>query len=280
LLGLGPESVKHVLEKVDAFVGQLVDAVSEAKLELVADIVLASSPGYVDVTIDKIVHLTKIVDGASVDFVGSSPVVQANLSRVHGDQLLDVFERLKDGRNGQYEVYRRQKLPERWHVGLSDRVGDLTLVGQLGVVFQDDFYDRMRNWNKEFFRKAAVSNVYGWNGFDNKYGEMWTPLIVRGPSFKANVGRLAANATLNLTSADVFGLLCKALQLDTCNLKERNASPASVASLFLDTSAGEKIQQAVKDFTAFVQDPHNVALTSREKLFSCHVMCYPYLQSP
>jgi len=80
---------------------------------------------------------------------------------------------------------------------------------------------------------------------------------------QVNLGRLSANTTVNMSSVDIYALLCKPLRLDPCPLSSRNASTRAVAALLTDVSTGEKLEHAVKEFTDFVQDPSNMPLTSK-----------------
>jgi len=75
-------------------------------------------------------------------WTGSSPVLNINLTAFQGDSvLLDVYEQLRDGgSDNTYHVFTPHKLPDRWHYKRSSRVGDLTLVGEQGTAFKEDFY--------------------------------------------------------------------------------------------------------------------------------------------
>jgi len=65
------------------------------------------------------------------------------------------------------------------------------LICFLGIICYklNKFFKYLNRWNEEFNREPNLNSIYGWNGYDNNYPKMSTPLIVKGPSFKVKIAQ-------------------------------------------------------------------------------------------
>ena len=104
------------------------------------------------------------------------------------DDSLQLFSDLNNGaaESKLYSVFTHTSLPERWRYRANPRAGSIVVVADKGAVFYDDLLPFVKYATKEFGRSQELTNVYGWNGYDNKYGEMHTPLILYGPAFQVS----------------------------------------------------------------------------------------------
>ncbi len=105
--------------------------------------------------------------------------------------MLNLFTELQAGHASKYNVYSSESVESRWHYRHPHRIGSIVAVAEKGVVFASDFPDFVRAAATEFNRSMEeLSNVYGWNGYDNQISEMHTALIVNGPDFAVREKRL------------------------------------------------------------------------------------------
>ena len=70
------EAIRGAVEKVDKFIGQIVSVLANAKLLETGHVIVASTPGYVDVKLTNLITLKDDIEGLEADIIaGHSPVL-------------------------------------------------------------------------------------------------------------------------------------------------------------------------------------------------------------
>lgn len=156
------------------------------------------------VHLSNMIDLTQTTDPRTYNMYGSSPVVQ--IVPHPAGQFDNVLNSLRETAksNGHFNVYTNEELPERWHYRNEDRVGPITIVADLGYVFNDfkahvDYYQSINI--------TKVNDEYGVHGYDNAEAIMRAVFMAKGPAFKA---RFHGKPVDNI---DLYHLFCKVLKL-------------------------------------------------------------------
>lgn len=114
-------------------------------------------------------------------------------------------------------MYTKTNLPESWHFKSSPRVQPIVVVAKEGVVFSQNFLPRIEQFGD--LRGDGDDLTFGANGYASSDDQQETFFFGHGPSFRImqqqQQSQPTANRseTLNLTSMDVFPLLCNVLKI-------------------------------------------------------------------
>ena len=111
-------------------------------------------------------------------------------------KLESIYSSLKANEN-HFKVYKKDELPERYHLKNHRRIPELILVADLGYTINI----------KDFFEKHPDYPQGGTHGFDNNEKEMWALFISSGPDFKKGIKMPAfENIHLYEVMSHVLGL--------------------------------------------------------------------------
>lgn len=193
------DEIKHV----DEITKLILESAKKYKLEKRLNVIFMSDHGMTTVHLKDMIDLTKYTDSKAYKMYGSSPVVQI----VPEDGQFDaVLKSLRDAATsvGHFQVYTNQELPDRWHYRNDRRAGPITIVADLGFVF-NDFHDHVA-WFKDH-NVTKTNEEYGLHGYDNALEAMQAIFMARGPAFKTKFqGKPIDNV-------DLYYLFCKLLHL-------------------------------------------------------------------
>lgn len=168
----GPESQEVVesIKEADKLVGYLISEMKSNDLWGKTDIIIVSDHGMYDLSQDRIIVLDDYINPDDITVVSSSPVLGMNVAP---DKLENVYQALKTGEEN-YRVYKKEDIPERYHLKNHKRVTDLIMVADLGYFINTkDYFDRFPD------RPTGATH-----GFDNRDKEMYAIFVAYGPDFK------------------------------------------------------------------------------------------------
>ena len=168
----GPESdsVNKQIRRADELVGYLKNTMQDKDLWNSTNIMVVSDHGMVEVTADKLIELDKIV---SMDNIERTIWGGLTMIQPKEDKLQQVYESLKANEE-HYRVYRKENIPERYHLKNSRRVSDIIMVADLG-------YTILTSDRKQEFIDSLPR---GSHGYDNNQKAMQSFFIAHGPDFK------------------------------------------------------------------------------------------------
>ena len=189
----GPDSpqVGTTLARLDAAIGRLYDGLAARGLLDRVDLVVVSDHGMAKVGPRRAIGVEEIVspDEATVVSDGQSIGIVPNAGHEAA-----VAKKLL-GKHAQYDCWRREQLPERWHYGRNPRVPPIVCQMHEG-------------WDALYPQKLAKrpsDATRGSHGYDPALPSMRALFIARGPSFVPSA-RLPA-----FDNVDVYPLLARLL---------------------------------------------------------------------
>jgi predicted AlkP superfamily pyrophosphatase or phosphodiesterase len=170
----GPDSpeVVEAIQQADDLIGYLAQKMKEAGLSENTNLMIVSDHGMAEVSQDRIVILDDMIDPDDVEMVEYSPSVMMN---VVGENDEDVYQTLKEN-NEHYRVYKKEEIPDRYHLRNHPRVPELLMVAEIGYTIT----------NREYFESRENYPSGGAHGFDNQAKEMHAIFVANGPAFKQN----------------------------------------------------------------------------------------------
>lgn len=168
----GPESqeVVQAIQRADSLMGYLMSELKTKGLWENTNIIIVSDHGMSALSKDRLVILDDLIDVQDVDIISFSPAVQMNVKE---GKLDEVYSSLKANEN-HYKIYKRDDIPDRYHLKNHRRVSQLLMVADRGYTISTKSYvDSRPNYPSG-----------GTHGFDNNDPEMHALFIGSGPGFK------------------------------------------------------------------------------------------------
>jgi predicted AlkP superfamily pyrophosphatase or phosphodiesterase len=143
----------------------------ETQLTGKTNTLIVSDHGMADLSRDRIVVLDDMIDPDDLEVIAYSPALMAN---VKDGKLDEVYSALKQNEEN-FKVYRKDEIPDRYHLKNNPRVPDLLLVADVGyTINSQEYFDE-----REDYPSGAT------HGFDNREKEMHGIFIANGPDFKS-----------------------------------------------------------------------------------------------
>ncbi len=170
----GPNSprVKEAIQRADDLMGYILEELERLKLANQTNIIVVSDHGMSEISRERIVVLDDYINPDLLQIISTSPALMAN---VKDDKLEEVYQALKENEEN-FRVYKKEDIPERFHLKNHRRILDLLLLADLGYTIN----------TKSFFEARPNYPSGGTHGFDNKEQEMYGLFIASGPGFKEN----------------------------------------------------------------------------------------------
>jgi predicted AlkP superfamily pyrophosphatase or phosphodiesterase len=172
----GPDSdeVIEAIELADSLVGYMIDEMKAKRLWENTNIIIVSDHGMAEVSRERIIVLDDYFDTDQIEIIEGSPSLMMNVTSGEVD---DIYESLKAGEE-HYKVFRKNDLPERFHLKNSSRVPDIIVIPEIGYTVN----------TREYFERRPDYPSGGAHGFDNEDEEMHAIFIAHGPGFKKGMG--------------------------------------------------------------------------------------------
>ncbi len=168
--GTDSDSVKQAIERADRLMGYLKDQMMANDLWSNTNIIIVSDHGMVDLSADKLIRLDQIIDMDDLERVNWGPMT--GIQPKEGEKE-EVYQALKSAEEN-YRVYKKEDLPERYHLKNHRRVEDIIMVADLGYTILDEDYQ------DEFIESLPRAT----HGYDNNKKAMQAFFIAHGPDFK------------------------------------------------------------------------------------------------
>ncbi|XP_045103889.1 bis(5'-adenosyl)-triphosphatase enpp4-like isoform X3 [Portunus trituberculatus] len=202
----GPDSsyYRDMLKKVDAGVGYLFHLLDLRKLRQKVDVIILSDHGTTSVSAETgIIDLSSVLSPKLYTFTGGSPVL--NVWPVEGKDLY-VYDRLKNGSpSNHYKVFLKENPQMKaWHYRDNPRISSITLVSDVGYVFQD-FRNNIKNFQETGY--PGLTEMFGDHGYEVDNPSMEPIFVAVGPSFRQKF------IAENFSNIDVYPLVCMMLGL-------------------------------------------------------------------
>jgi len=186
-----PETAASVAQ-VDEAMGRLVAGLHRLKLDDVANLVIVSDHGMVEVSTNRTILLGDFVDmkTVQVDFSGALAGLRPRDGNV--DALYQAFK----GKENHFKAYRHD-IPERYHFRGNPRIPPVILVAD------DAWYLSNRSANEPSTRAMNKAT----HGYDPELASMGATFIAWGPAFQHGV------TLAPVENVHIYNLLCTTLGL-------------------------------------------------------------------
>tara|TARA_R110000868_G_scaffold259361_5_gene517339 strand:- start:104122 stop:105339 length:1218 start_codon:yes stop_codon:yes gene_type:complete len=168
--GTESDEVIEAIKEADDLVGYLISKLVEKKLIDRTNIIIVSDHGMMNVSKERLVVLDDYINTEHIEIIEGSPSLMMN---VQEGKLEEVYSSLKKNET-HFTVFKKDDIPERFHIKNNHRTPDLLLVTELGYTIN----------TKAFIEGRNNYPSGGAHGFDNLEEEMWALFMASGPSFK------------------------------------------------------------------------------------------------
>ncbi len=169
----GPDSdeVIEAIQETDQLIGYLIEELKSKELWGATNIIIVADHGMAEVSRDRLIVLDDYIDPAEVEIISSSPVVMMNATQPGKHE--SIYEVLKESEE-HFKIYKKENLPERFHLRNHHRVPELIMIADLGYTINTrEYIEARRNYPSG-----------GTHGFDNREKEMHAFFVANGPDFR------------------------------------------------------------------------------------------------
>jgi len=168
--GTKSDSVKQAITRADRLMSYLKKKMQANDLWDNTNIIILSDHGMVNQSAEKLIRLDKIIDMDNTERVNWGPMT--GIQPKEGKKE-EVYRALKSAEEN-YNVYKKEDLPERYHLKNHRRVEDIIMIADLGYTILDEEYQ------SDFIESLPRAT----HGYDNNEKAMQAFFIAHGPAFK------------------------------------------------------------------------------------------------
>ncbi|TYP93977.1 ectonucleotide pyrophosphatase/phosphodiesterase family member 5 [Fodinibius salinus] len=168
--GTESDSLENAIRKSDQLISYLKQQMRKQELWQNTNVILVSDHGMINQSADKTIRLDNIINMNNTERVNWGPVTMIWPKQ---GQKQKLYQSLKSAEHN-YRVYKKENLPERYHLKNHRRVSDIVMVADLGYTILDEQYEQ------DFLQSLPRAT----HGYDNKQKSMQGIFIARGPAFK------------------------------------------------------------------------------------------------
>ena len=191
--GLYSDSLDAAIRKSDRLLGYLKQRLTEADLWDAVNILIVSDHGMVELSEQRIIVLDEIIDLDKVERIVWDPVTMIQPEK--GSEEL-LYRRLKRAEN-HYRIYRKEDLPEKYHLKNHRRVPDLLMIAEPGYAIID------RSYRSRFLERLPAAD----HGYDNHSEKMQAFFAARGPAV------VSGKRMERIEVVDLYELMCRIMNI-------------------------------------------------------------------
>ena len=177
----GPNSTEvwNTISSVDQMLHDIFMGLEERNLTALVNVVVVSDHGMATTSIDRLIQLDDLIDLDLVEHIDGWPLY--GLRPKDPIDLRGLYDRLliESQSSGNFEVYLKENMPERYHFSNNDRIAPLWVIPNTGwaIVHKEDFDV------KEAKAKGESYSPKGLHGYDHEHPLMRAIFVARGPAF-------------------------------------------------------------------------------------------------
>lgn len=204
----GPNSteIRETIVEVDSMLTLLVEGLYERNLTEIVNLIIVSDHGMATTSNDRLVQLDDYIDMSLVDHIDGWPLRGLRLKNPDRDVPTMYQQLLEASKDGSFDVYTLDTMPERYHFNNNDRIAPLWVVPKAGwAVVERPYFDI-----KEAKDAGLRYSPMGLHGYDHEHPLMRAIFIARGPAFPH-----AANSRVPaFQNIEVYNIVCDSLGLN------------------------------------------------------------------
>ncbi|KAI0561824.1 nucleotide pyrophosphatase [Gracilaria domingensis] len=206
----GPNSpeVNDEIVAVDNAIKSLLDKLSDAELDV--NLVVLSDHGMTDVSNDRRVDLTHVMEEGTVQDILQTPMgLWLNMTSPAG-RIHEKLQRFSLG-NDKIKAYLKQNMPEDWHLRRGQYVTPVVTMTKIGwsavyphQVLVPGAENPLRILPSTRNHEAPPEfSLRGDHGFDHNEEDMQAIFLANGPAFKSG------DTVKGIRAVDIYGLICR-----------------------------------------------------------------------
>lgn len=181
--GTDSDSVKTAIETSDRMIGYLKEQLRKSDLWESINILVVSDHGMIDLAADKIIELDQIITMDDIERITWGPLTM--IQPKEGKET-EIHEALKADEE-HYRVYRKEDIPERYHLKNHRRVPEIIMVADLEYTIID-------SEDKQQFVQSLPRATHGYEPAEKA---MQSFFLADGPAFKEDT-TIAAFQSIHL----------------------------------------------------------------------------------
>lgn len=204
----GPNSTEvwDTISSVDAMLHDIFMGLEERNLTSLVNVVVVSDHGMATTSTDRLIQLDDLIDLDLVEHIDGWPLY--GLRPKDPIDLRGLYDRLlvESQSSGNFEVYLKEDMPERYHFSNNERIAPLWVIPNTGwaIVHKEDFDV------KKAKAKGETYNPKGLHGYDHEHPLMRAIFVARGPAFPHK-----PNSKLeNFQNTEVYNIVCDSLGVE------------------------------------------------------------------
>ncbi len=167
--GTDSDSLVAAVQKADQLLGYLKQRLKQEQLWDKMNVMVVSDHGMADLSSSKVIVLDSIINMDHVKHYTLGPVSMIQPDSSHKDQ---IYQKLMQA-SRHYTVYKKENLPERYHLKNNRRVMDIVIVAEMP-------YTILLRENKQRFLNSLPEAAHG---YDKRNPQMHALFAARGPAF-------------------------------------------------------------------------------------------------
>ena len=167
--GLDSDSLDYAIQKADSLLGYLKQRLEEKNKWDNLNVIVLSDHGMIDLSAEKTIMLDSIIDMDDVERITWDP---ATMIQPKEGRTEEVYGALKANEEF-YKVYRKENIPERYHLKNHRRIPEILVVADPGYTILN------ANYRDRFIDNLPSAT----HGYDNNEKAMQALFIAKGPAF-------------------------------------------------------------------------------------------------
>lgn len=177
----GPNSTEvwDTIANVDVMLHDIFMGLEDRNLTSLVNVVVVSDHGMATTSTDRLIQLDDLIDLDLVEHIDGWPLY--GLRPRDPIDLRGLYDRLlvESQSSGNFEVYLKENMPERYHFSKNERIAPLWVIPNTGwaIVHKEDFDV------KEAKAKGETYSPKGLHGYDHEHPLMRAIFVARGPAF-------------------------------------------------------------------------------------------------
>ncbi|KAK3107569.1 hypothetical protein FSP39_017474 [Pinctada imbricata] len=218
--GVVSENLKQGLRDIDDVMQAMMSNLTSMGLKEKVNVMMFSDHGMADRT--SVVNLTTVIDPDDwIELLASMNIVRIWPKE---DKLEKIVQDIQRANFSGVQVYRKEDLPERWHLKDHQRTPPLMVIGNKAQYLITSTRPKVHEY--------PTGPMVGMHGFDNTDTDMRAMFIATGPAFKKNK---VAHPIYNI---ELYQMMCKILDITA---QPHNGTWSNVKDMLdLDTSMATK----------------------------------------
>ena len=193
--GPDAEEIISAIQQADSLIGYLTQQIEALGLEDQVNLIIVADHGMAQNSRDKIIYVDDYINVDDLDIYSWGTSFS-----IRGDkQTLDsVYQQLKSNED-QFQVYKKEDIPDRFRVKNSPRFPDLLMIPESGYLISSRGYAESRE-------NYATG---GSHGYDNLAEDMFGLFLIYGPDF-ANGKKIDA-----VENVHIYELIAHLLEIES-----------------------------------------------------------------